>query len=510
MERVVRKIIGDTDKNGNTDKNNNGREERAELQSNMFVARVAAYCRVSTKSKGQERSYDTQVAVYTQMINSTPGWTLAGIYADNGLSGTQANRRPNFLRMIEDCEAGLIDIIICKSISRFSRNSMDALAYIRKLKDLGIRIIFEKEDIDTANLSSEMLISVFSAFAQEESQTLSENVKWGKRKRIETGQIPSYPPYGFKENLEIVPKEAEVVKQIFDMYEHGISINNIIKFLMDGKIKPPGYRYSTYSGSMVWDKTRIHYIIQNEKYVGDIRTQKRYSTDFITHKSRVNKGILPQLYFRDHHEGFISRKQFERCSKIHQMRLKTPYQSYPFGEMLHCPYCGHVLIAHKMGAFHNDRHFCCEGNEACRKFVIRVKPVEDAILKAFNVYIHSSNLSMIDNGMVNAGSVFDRIDFWWLDEFVERIEFGKHTWLYSQLKKLPVEEREAVNDCVIHIFWRDGTKTTVPLDLKSDWQNPMDRARRWDEFLRRKRQENTQCPLQRTEETRSHNKTIMN
>ena len=209
--------------------------------------RVAAYCRVSYKSEEQETSYAMQVSVYTQMINSTPGWTLAGIYADFGISGTQANRRPNFLRMIEDCEAGLIDIIICKSLSRFSRNALDTVAYIRKLKELGVRLIFEKENIDTADAKSEMLLTVFAAFAQEESRSLSENVKWGKRKRFENGHELLIPVYGYRKNAEgtnyePVPEEAETVKKIFDLYEHGVSVPKIVDELLKSGVKPPAFK----------------------------------------------------------------------------------------------------------------------------------------------------------------------------------------------------------------------------------------------------------------------------
>ena len=478
-------------------------ETTNETTDKSLALRVAAYCRVSTKHEGQEGSYTLQVAAYKQMINSTPGWTLAGIYADYGMSGTQARKRPDFLRMIKDCEAGLIDVIICKSLSRFSRNSMDALTYIRKLEALGIRLIFEKEGIDTGDSLSEMLITVFSAFAQEESRSLSDNVKWARRKRMESGEGFDYAPYGFRKRsyyhqahqesqesqahqknsndsspLEIIPEEAKVVKKIFTMYEHGESVNTIISTLMKNNIEPPGF---SYSGSMTWDKTRIHYILQNEKYIGDLKTQKSYTVNYITRKKVKNNGDLPQFYFHDHHIGFITRKQFERCNKIFKMRLRTPYQSYPFGNLLRCPYCGHVLTAHKLGTFHNDRHFCCEGEGACCNFVIRVKPVEEAILRGYNEFPSALRPIPLKSDQPS----FDKIDFWWLDETVERFEFGQHTCLASQLKHLSPEEREAVDDCVICIFWKNGEESRVPIEHKSDWQNPKDRARRWNEYLQK-------------------------
>lgn len=208
--------------------------------------RVCAYCRVSSKSEEQLTSYETQVAVYTEKISSEPGWEFVGIYADRGTSATMMARRKEFLRVLEDCEKGLIDCVICKSLSRFARNTLDALNCIKKLRHLGARLILEKEGIDTDMISSEILLSVFVAFAQEESHSHSENVRWGKRKRLQNGEPLLIRCYGYRkneanDNIEIVPGEAEAVKLIFDLYEHGTSVPEITRILYEkGYTRPDG------------------------------------------------------------------------------------------------------------------------------------------------------------------------------------------------------------------------------------------------------------------------------
>jgi DNA invertase Pin-like site-specific DNA recombinase len=191
------------------------------------LLRVAAYCRVSTKSDEQHLSYETQVAVYSEKIRAESGWTMAGIYADRGISGTQAERRPQFLQMVRDCQDGKIDAIICKSVSRFSRNTLDAVNYMRRLRDLGISMIFEKEGIDTDNEYSEMLLTVLAAFAQEESHSHSENVKWGKRKRLQDGEGIIAPTYGYRkndagDNYEIEPEEAAARMEFLPLFLHAV------------------------------------------------------------------------------------------------------------------------------------------------------------------------------------------------------------------------------------------------------------------------------------------------
>lgn len=473
-------------------------EEKSEESTSLL--RVAAYCRVSTKSDEQASSYETQVAVYTQKINAEPGWTLAGIYADRGLSGTQAERRPEFLRMVEDCEAGLIDAVICKSVSRFSRNTVDAVNYMRVLRELGIRLIFEKEGIDTDSEYSEMLLTVLAAFAQEESHSHSENVKWGKRKRLEKGNGLLVPVYGYRkndsgDNYEIVPEEGTVVRRIFDEYEHGVSVPKIVDGLLKDGIKPP---YFGSSGSEKWDESRIHYMIMNEKYAGDLLTQKFYKKSFMEYRVYRNNGLLPSKLLNDHHEPLVTRKQFDRCNIILELKKKSTPSVYPFGDYLRCPYCGHVLRHRRLPIQNCDSHFLCEGEGACRGFVVMSVPVRKAILKAWNE-LDLAEIERISTMKFRRRAeeakkllewkaenpVFKTIDYWWLDEYVEKMEFGQHSYTASDLKLMEEEQRRILDDRTLTIIWRCGLKTTVSSGVVRDSHDPKHKAKLWDGYVLR-------------------------
>lgn len=459
--------------------------------------RVAAYCRVSTKSDEQATSYETQVAVYTQKISVEPGWTLAGIYADRGLSGTQAERRPEFLQMVQDCEDGKIDAVICKSVSRFSRNTLDAVNYMRKLRDLGIRLIFEKEGIDTDSEYSEMLLTVLAAFAQEESHSHSENVRWGKRKRVEKGHELLIPVYGYRknddgDNYEIVPEEGEAVRLIFNLYEHGTSVPEITRTLKEkGYPMPDGQR-------KVWDESRIHYMIANEKYAGDLQTQKFYKKSFLDYRGYRNDGVLPSKMLKNHHEPLVPRKQFDRCNVILELKKKSTPSNYPFADYLRCPYCGHVLRHRRLDIQYVDSHFCCEGEGACRNFVIMAIPAKKAILDAWNNLdlseVQRVSTMKLKRRAEEAGKLlqgkaehptFDSIDYWWLDEYVAKIEFGKHSYTASDLKLMDETQAKVLDDRTITITWRCGIKTTVPSGVVRDSQDPKHKAILWDGFILR-------------------------
>ncbi len=462
--------------------------------------RVAAYCRVSTKSDEQYTSYDTQVAVYTDKINREPGWTLAGIYADHGISGTQAERRPRFLQMVQDCTDGKIDVIICKSISRFSRNTLDAVNYMRKLQNMGIRLIFEKEGIDTDSDYSEMLLTVLAGFAQEESHSHSENVRWGKRKRLQKGYELLIECYGYRkneagDNYEIVPEEAEVVRRIFDLYEHGVSVPKIVDTLSADGIKPPYYNSS---GSEKWDESRIHYMISNEKYAGDFQTQKYYKKSFLDYRCYRNDGVLPSRMIRDHHEAIIARKQFERCNVILDLKKRSTPSTYPFGGYLKCPYCGHVLRHRRLSIQNCEGHFLCEGEGACRGFVILSAPVKEKILEAWNMLNIDEVRRII--GMKRKKKAaearelleekekhpsFDTIEYWWLDEYISKIEFGKHSYTASDLNLMEPMQAKILDDRTITITWRCGLTTTVSSGVRRDSQDPRHKAILWDRFVLR-------------------------
>lgn len=462
--------------------------------------RAAAYCRVSTLSDNQEGSYEIQRAVYTEKILSNPEWELAGIYADRGISGTQASRRPQFLQMIADCEAGKIDIVLCKSISRFSRNTLDAVTYIRKLQEMGIRLIFEKEGIDTASTFSEMLITVLAAFAQEESRSLSENVKWGKRKRRREGESALCPPYGYRknaegDNYEICPEEAEVVRRIFNEYEHGVSVPQIVEGLLRDGIRPPRFDHF---GTEKWDESRLHYMIANERYAGDCQTQKFYKKDFMDYRSYKNDGVLPSVYVEGHHDAIVGRAQFERCNVILELKKKSTPSQYPFADYFRCPYCGHVLKHRRLPIQNVDSHFCCEGEGACRGFVIMAVPVRRAVLSAYN----DLDLEQVE-GLCRARShlraeearklldakrehpVFESIEYWWLDDFVEKIAFGQHSHTASEIAAMTENEAAANDDRTISVYWKCGLVSTMPSGVERDSQDPYHKAILWDGYLLR-------------------------
>lgn len=314
--------------------------------------RTAAYCRVSTDSDEQELSFDAQVEAYTDKIMRNPEWSLAGIFADEGISGTQAYKRKDFMRMIRLCRQGKIDQIITKSVSRFARNTVDCLNFIRELKALGIPVIFEKEGLNTMHMSSEIYISMHGIFAQSESESLSGNVRWGKQKSAEKGNVAiSYKNFlGYRKGAdgkpEIVPEEAQTVRKIYDAFLAGDSIGTIKEKLeASGALTP--------TGKTTWSTTTIQSILTNEKYKGDALLCKTYIADCISKKS-VKNTDRPQYYVTDNHPAIIPREIFDRVqqemarrSSLRKKKTKDvktelgKYSSkYALTELLICGKCG--------------------------------------------------------------------------------------------------------------------------------------------------------------------------
>ncbi len=315
--------------------------------------RVAAYCRVSTDSEEQLNSYDAQKSYYTQRIEENPDWELAGIFADEGITGTSMKKRTEFKRMIAACKRGRIDMILTKSLSRFARNTVDCLDTVRVLKANGIGVIFEKENINTLTESSEFLITLFSGFAQAESESLSKNVRQGKQFGMKDGivhfQYKKLLGYRRGENgqPEIVPEEAETVRRIYRRYLEGASEGEIKKELEADNIP-------TAAGLTGWSHRVIHSILTNEKYIGDALLQKTYVTDCISKKVVKNQGELPMYYIENHHPGIIPKELFQRVQeemarrtskrKVMQKTGKTEQgkysAKYALSELLICGECG--------------------------------------------------------------------------------------------------------------------------------------------------------------------------
>lgn len=314
--------------------------------------RVAAYCRVSTDDEEQLTSYDAQKAYYTDKIMKNPDWTMAGIFADEGITGTSAQKRPEFLKMIRMCRKKKIDLILVKSISRFARNTVDCLNYIRALKNLGIAVIFEKENINTMDSDSEMIITMMGAFAQAESESISQNVRWGKRQAMREGRVNfQYKNfYGYERGEDgepkIIPGEAEVVRRIYDSFLAGQSLRMIQEWLENEKIP-------SIQGRENWSIHTIQGILKNEKYCGDVLMQKTYISDCLSKKVIRNTGQLPMYLVENNHEGIVSRETYRavqaefarRSSRRSQNKkavtgLSCFTSKYALSDRLICGECG--------------------------------------------------------------------------------------------------------------------------------------------------------------------------
>lgn len=315
--------------------------------------RAAAYCRVSTDQEEQLTSYEAQVAYYTDKIMSNPEWTLAGIFADEGITGTSVKKRTNFLRMIRLCRKGKIDIILTKSISRFARNTVDCLNYIRELKELGIAVIFENENINTMKADTEIIITMLAGFAQAQSESISQNVRWGKRQSFKSGKVSfQYSRiYGYErgenDKPRVIPEQAAVVRRIFQSYLAGSSVPDIKRMLEAEGIAAAG-------GKLQWSVGALQYMLRNEKYCGDALLQKTFVENCISKKTRKNNGELPKYLVQNHHEAIIDRTLFEKVQaeiarragkrKVSDKTSKTGQSKYSgryaLTELLICGNCG--------------------------------------------------------------------------------------------------------------------------------------------------------------------------
>ena len=315
--------------------------------------RVAAYCRVSTEQEEQESSFEGQVTYYTNLIENNPEWEMAGIFADHGISGIKDTTRPGFMQMIEACKQHKIDMILTKSLSRFSRNTLDSIRYIRLLKNLGVVIEFEKEGLNTGDLGSEIYLTWFSAFAQAESESLSQNVTMGKRRLFKEGKCPfQYKHFiGYRRGEdgqpEIDPEGAKTIEHIFYGFLAGKTPAQLKTELEKEHILSP-------TGKTTWSKATIQNILRNEKYAGDVLLQKTFTADFLTKKVKKNRGEVTQYYVTDNHPAIIPREIFRQVQlelarrssrpKVSQRKTKTERGKYTskfaLSERLVCGECG--------------------------------------------------------------------------------------------------------------------------------------------------------------------------
>ncbi len=302
--------------------------------------RVAAYARVSTDEEEQQSSYKAQMDYFTELITSNPEWEFAGMYSDEGISATSTKSREGFNTMIKDALDGKIDNIITKSVSRFARNTVDSLTIIRQLKEKGVDVYFEKENIHTLDAKGELLITIMSSLAQEESRSISENCTWGIRKRMRDGKYSlAYSRFlgydkGPDGKLVINEEQAKVVRRIFSEYIGGKSSTAIARDLQADDIP-------TASGEGMWCCSAVLSILQNEKYKGDVLIQKSFTESFLTHKSVKNNGELPSYYIEDDHEAIVSKEVFELAQVVRDSKKKkNTYRKNIFSQKLVCAECG--------------------------------------------------------------------------------------------------------------------------------------------------------------------------
>jgi len=360
--------------------------------------RVAAYCRVSTSSLDQISSYQAQKEHYTASITENPDWELVDIYADEGISGTSKDKRTEFLRLIRDCEQMKIDLILTKSISRFARNTTDCIETVRKLKALGIAVHFEKENINTMSAESELILTILSSIAEEESKSISQNLKWSHQKRAQEGNPVRFSvkllgyEYNNKNELIIVPEEAKIVQFIFESYVNGKSHGMIASELMKKGIK-------TSAGGSKWTVGAVKNVITNEKYVGDFLIGKFYTTEDGRFKRKKNYGQAPQYYVKGHHQAIISRELYDKAQAVLLQRRKQygvnmndvdKYSNrYVFSNRAFCGECGCRLTRKITGANRYKKHilwYCAHYKDGveCKTTGIVEEKVHAAFIKLFN------------------------------------------------------------------------------------------------------------------------------
>lgn len=310
--------------------------------------RVAAYCRVSSDSSDQKHSYATQIRAYTEEISKHDGWELVDVYADEGLTGTRMEQRDDFNRMLSDCRKGKVDRVLVKSISRFARNTRDCLTALRELMALGVTVHFEKENIDTDTLTTELMVSVSAALAQEESVSISKNQRISYQRRMERGEfITCKAPYGYRlidgKNLEIYEEEAAVIRQIFARYLAGENTEEIAAALSEMGLR-------TRDGKEQWNTFAVAYILKNEKYVGDALCQKTLATDSFPFVKKRNQGEKDQYYVEATHPAIISKEDFGRANRLLQRRSSGKGESkkqYLLTKTVYCGQCGSVFSRRK-------------------------------------------------------------------------------------------------------------------------------------------------------------------
>lgn len=377
--------------------------------------RVAAYCRVSTDEEDQLNSLDTQVKYYTGKIAENPNWTMVGIYADEGITGTRTDKREKFLKLMRDCEKGKVDMILTKSTTRFARNTVDSLTWIRKLRAMGIGVYFEEQNLDSLKAENETLLGFFSVMAQSESESISANVKWGIQKRMKNGTYSlRFKMLGLRKGDDGIPyiiaDEAEVVRTLFRMILDGASLGQLKEFLESNNIKTP-------EGKDVWSISVIRYMLSNEKYVGDVLYQKTFRTDCISKKAKVNRGEVTRYLISNNHPAIIDRDTFNlvqaelarRNNKRKKLDSAVTEQGkysakYALTELLVCGSCGGSFRRTSKSAKGKTTYYwrCVSRIEHGKTYCKDSAGIEEQML-------HEAICRCLSKMMANSGEVFSLI-----------------------------------------------------------------------------------------------------
>lgn len=417
--------------------------------------KVAAYARVSTDSDDQENSFDAQKSFYERYIKENPLWDFVGIYADEGISGTSTKVRKEFQRMIDDAKAGKIDLIVAKSMSRFARNTLDTLTYIRDLKSRGVECYFQKENIYTFDSKGELLITIMSSLAQEESRSISENVKWGIRKSFADGKVylphKGFLGYKYDENKNIIiDKETEwVVRLIYKEFLSGRTFRQICHLLEEKKIKTP-------MGKDKWGDTTVRSILRNEKYCGSAILQKTFVEDFLTHSTKVNNGEVPKYYVKDSHPAIIPKEEWDMVQIELQRRRELRY-SYSskncFSSKLICADCGHLYgskVWHSTDKYRKviwqcNYKFDKKTKAQCQTPTLNEEEIKAMFVDAYNKMLLSKeeilkNLESVLNEIVSAESI--EIEIKKVHEDLEAIVNEVEALIHSSKETDAIKQKE--------------------------------------------------------------------
>lgn len=446
--------------------------------------RVAPYCRVSTDSEEQKNSYNSQLKYYQELITRRPDWVFVDIYADEAISGTLDYKRTDFMRMINDALNGKIDLIITKSISRFARNTLDTLKYVRMLKEKNVAVLFEEENINTLEMSGELLLTILSSVAQQESENISEHVKLGIKMKRERGELVGFNRcLGYKANyetntLEIVEEEAEIVRYIFDRYIQGAGSTVIARELNElGKKPIKGDKFQ---------ESSIRGIIRNEKYKGDVLMGKTFTIDAISHKRVKNYGEEDMYYIENHHEPIVSVETYEKAHEILEKRAENRRlghgkgferysRKYAFSSMIHCGCCNKYYIRRNWnsGTKNSKRVWQCttlvkKGKEFCNLSKgIPEEIIEECFLEAYRLLVNN-NKEIVETFISNMENTLNEIG---KDGILEKIdkEIEKLNSKMNNLVDLKIDE--SISD---EQFEKKKKKITADIEKKQKQKNEIE------------------------------------